>query len=181
LALRSKAVFDIIVLNTAKENMENFRELPIFSDLSDESLKGFLSTFKRSSYKTGGVIFKEGASGEAFFIIASGTVVIEKKLDKEGRKFKQLAVLKKGDFFGEMAVLEKQPRFAQARALDDIVLYELDKTRLFDFIKSNSEAGADLLLEIIKVILRRLRSTSNELLTLEDFVKVLSKHRIEKR
>ncbi|MBI4655334.1 MAG: cyclic nucleotide-binding domain-containing protein [Elusimicrobia bacterium] len=160
-----------------EKRTENLKEIQLFSKLSDSDLGDFLRTFKKISYKTGAVIFKEGSAGETFFIIASGAVVIEKKLDKEGKKFKQLALLKKGDFFGEMAVLEKQPRFAQARALQDIVLYELDRNKLFDFIKKSPEAGADMLIEIIRVILRRLQSTSNELLMLQGFVEVLAKNR----
>jgi len=151
--------------------------MPFFGGFTDASFGKFFKAFNRVSLAKGGVLFREGEEGDTFFIILSGEVAIEKKVDRAGGRFKKLAVMKRGDFFGEMAVLENQPRFAQARAMQDSELVELSRRRLLDFIKDCPQEGAGLLIEITRTILGRLRHTSNELLAAHNFMEVLAKYK----
>lgn len=160
-----------------KTELENLRTMPFFSGFSDIAFAKFFKAFNMLSLGKGDVLFREGAEGDTFFIILSGEIVIEKKVDKGGGKFKKLALMNRGDFFGEMAVLESQPRFAQARAMQDSELVELNRQRLLEFIKDCPQEGAGLLIEITRTILGRLRHTSNELMTAHSFMEVLAKYK----
>ncbi len=160
-----------------QKELENFRTMQIFSGFSDAALAKFFNAFGRLNLGKGDVLFRESSEGDTFFIVLSGEIAIEKKVDKAGAKFKKLAVMNRGDFFGEMAVLENQPRFAQARAIQDSELVELSRERLMDFIKEYPQEGSGLLIEILRVILGRLRHTSNELMTAHNFMEVLAKYK----
>ena len=164
-----------------RKELEDLKPLPFFSGFSESGFKKFFSTFKKVSLHKGEILFREGAEGDSFFIIASGEVIIEKKADKAGRNYKRLAVMNRGGFFGEMAVLETQPRFAQARAGQDTELFELSRRLLLDFIKECPEEGAGLLIEILRVILARLRHTSNELMAAHGFMEVLAQYKCRKK
>ena len=74
-----------------------------------------------------------------------------------------------------MAVIERQPRFAQARAMEDSDLFELERAKLMAFIKACPEDGMSLLIEIIRIVLKRLKSTSDELIAVQGFIEVLAK------
>lgn len=157
--------------------LENMRTMPFFSGFTDAGFAKFFKTFNRLSLGKGEVLFREGVEGETFFIVLSGEMVMEKRVDKGGGKFKKLALMNRGDFFGEMAVLERQPRFAQARAVQQSELVELSRQRLLDFIKDCPQEGAGLLIEITRVILGRLRHTSNELMAAHSFMEVLAQYK----
>ncbi|MEW6041857.1 MAG: cyclic nucleotide-binding domain-containing protein [Elusimicrobiota bacterium] len=158
---------------TSKEEFENLKKIPLFKDFAEDKVKEFSESFRRVSFKQNEVVFKEDSPGDSIFIIVSGEVVIEKKLDEEGKEFKQLAILMPGDFFGEMSVIGEQKRFAQARARTDLAGYELKRNEFFDFIKNSPESGILLWTEIIKTILRRLQHTSSELTMLYDLSKFI--------
>ncbi|OPZ34290.1 MAG: cAMP-activated global transcriptional regulator CRP [Synergistetes bacterium ADurb.BinA166] len=152
---------------------DGLRNVPIFRNFSDEMLAEFSSAFKQSFYGKDEVIFKERSEGDTLFIIVSGSVAIEKKLDEEGRSFKTLAILSAGEFFGEMAVLEGQTRFAQARAETETVLYEVRRAEFFGFIREHPDNGLSIFTEIMKAVLRRLQHTSSELTMLFDLSKLV--------
>ena len=158
-----------------KKQMDLLKEMPLFQGFSAKGLEKFLSTFKYVQYKKDDIIFKEAIEEDSFYIVASGEVIIEKNVD--GKRFKKLAILKENDFFGEMAVIEEQPRFAQARALKETDLFELNRDNLMGFIKNCPEDGTNLLIEIIRVILKRLKHTSDELITVQGLIEVLASHK----
>jgi len=158
------------------KDISHLKEMRLFSGFSEIGLQEFLKTFRCLSFKAGEVIFREGSEGSTFFVIVSGEVAIEKRMDKQGKKSKKLSILNKGDFFGEMAVLENQPRFAQARAVSDAELFELERHRLMQFIKEHPGEGVGMLIEILLVILKRLRHTSDELMAAHGFMEVLAKY-----
>jgi CRP-like cAMP-binding protein len=74
-------------------------------------------------YPAGSIIFNEGDTGDALFIIQSGQVRIAKKSAEDEMT---LAYLKSGDIFGEMGLLENQPRSASAFAHTDCSLMRVE-------------------------------------------------------
>ena len=164
-----------------ESDFKSLKEISMFKKFEDDKLKEFFKAFDRKQYASGDIVFKEGDEGNTLFILIEGEVVIEKKLDEEGKEFKQLALLSAGEFFGEMAVIEEKARTAQARAYADTVLYELSHHDFFNFIKEQPETGIPFLVEITKTVLRRLQNTSNELTMLFDLSKfVMEDHESSK-
>lgn len=154
-------------------DIDKLKEVAIFRNFSQAMLAEFAKSFKQTRYEKDAVVFREKSEGDTLFIILDGGVVIEKKLDEEGKEFKQLAILSKGEFFGEMAVLEGGMRFAQARASVDTVLYEVKRDECFRFVKEHPEAGIGIFTEIMKSTSRRLQHTSSELTMLFDMANLI--------
>jgi len=71
------------------------------------------------------IIFDEGDTGDALYLIASGAV----KISKRGRGGKQetLCVLESGSFFGEMALLDSEARSARATASEGTSLGKVNR------------------------------------------------------
>lgn len=155
-------------------DIEKLKQITLFQGLSDAMLEEFSGYFKQTSYAAGDVIFKEKTTGDSLYIVVSGEVVIEKAMDEEGREFKTLAILAGGEFFGEMAVIEGQPRFAQARAGADSALFEVARDKFFSFITEHPGTGISIFSQIMRVTLRRLQHTSNELTMLFDLSRMLT-------
>ena len=72
------------------------------------------------SVPAGSVIFEQGSRGELVYVIAAGTVQIDRELADGGRE--HLARLGAGDYFGELGPLLGFPRSATARAETDVEL-----------------------------------------------------------
>ncbi|MGE4062306.1 MAG: cyclic nucleotide-binding domain-containing protein [Rhodospirillaceae bacterium] len=68
------------------------------------------------TFPKGKVLFKQGESGDAAYIVNSGAVGLYR--EAQGRKI-PLATVRKGELFGEMAVIDGSPRMATAFALED--------------------------------------------------------------
>jgi CRP/FNR family transcriptional regulator, cyclic AMP receptor protein len=62
-------------------------------------------------YPAGAVLFREGDTGDAMYVIQSGSVEIRRTVGDQDRV---LAVLPAGEFLGEMALLNHRPRSATA-------------------------------------------------------------------
>jgi CRP-like cAMP-binding protein len=154
-------------------NIEQLKKISIFKNFSETMIQEFAGFFKQTEYNENDVIFKEGTEGDMLFIILLGEILIEKCLNKDKSEFKTLAILGTGEFFGEMAVLEGQLRFAQAKASKTSVLYAIKRSEFFTFIKKYPETGIGIFTEIMKVSLKRLQHTSDELTMLFDMSKLL--------
>lgn len=152
---------------------EQLKKISLFRDFSEPLLTEFNNYFDVKTYEPETVIFNENDNGDTMFIILSGEIIIEKKLDEENKEFKELAVLSGGEFFGEMAMLENQTRFARARVSKPTTLYAINRNNFFDFMKQSPEAGISIYNGIMRTLLKRLRHTSNELTMLFDLSRQL--------
>lgn len=159
-----------------KKDDSDLKDLKLFSAFDDATLAEFLKAFSRRELRQGDIIFREGEEGSTFYIVLCGEIAIEKRLDKAGKKWRKLAVLKRGEYFGEMAVLEGKPRFAQARAITAAEVIEIERARLMKFIADYPREGAAMLIQILLVMLHRLRHTSDDLMAAHGFMEVLAKY-----
>ena len=97
--------------------VEFLQSVPIFSDLSDETLKKIAEKMVSRSYDKGQMILLEDAAGETFFVMTSGSVKVT-RLSDDGREV-ILAILGEGDFFGEMSLLDGEGRSANIVSIDE--------------------------------------------------------------
>lgn len=143
----------------------------ILDILTEKERSKILSLTRVESYQKGADIIREGESGEQFFIIGSGRVLISKKI-KEGEK-KTLAVLEKGDFFGEMSLMAGGPYSADATAMEEVSAYLIDHKDFSDMLKGDYETASRFLSAIIKITSERFRSTNEELVALYETGRII--------
>ncbi|OLP16124.1 hypothetical protein BST81_22945 [Leptolyngbya sp. 'hensonii'] len=98
------------------------RRITYFEQCSDAELRILVEHGYREFYSKGQVICQENDPGESFYIILSGSVeVLSQRISK------YIATLHTGEFFGEIALLTGTPRSATVRAMEDTILFVVDR------------------------------------------------------
>lgn len=82
----------------------------------------------------GEVVITEGAPGDRFYLIDSGTA----EVTRGGVEVNRLGP---GDAFGEIALLRDVPRQATVRAVEDLTLYVLERDVFLDAVTGHSDAN----------------------------------------
>ena len=102
---------------------------PIFSDLGPEAFVALTEALQVTRLATGETVVTEGDVGTAFFVIATGRLVVKKR-DEKGDQV-VLAHLGEGEFFGEMALLSAAPRNATVIAEEptEVLVLEFEVLR----------------------------------------------------
>ncbi len=147
------------------ENSTNFlANVPIFSDLDQETLEKIVKSGVLQSFKKNSVILSEEDSGSALFVITEGKVKVFRSSNDEKEVI--LAMLNESDFFGEMSLLDGMARSATVMAIEDSKLFIIQRTEFLDLLKKYPEVSIALLTELTK----RFRSSSMKIkaLSLKD-------------
>jgi CRP/FNR family transcriptional regulator, cyclic AMP receptor protein len=98
--------------------------VPLFHNAPDRALDVAASVVRSRRFEPGTVLFQEGDSGDALYILASGLVKLS-KIDLGGHE-KTLALLQPPEFFGEMALLGQATRSATAVTLSTVDAHLLE-------------------------------------------------------
>ncbi|MGO9832024.1 MAG: cyclic nucleotide-binding domain-containing protein [Myxococcaceae bacterium] len=93
----------------------------IFRVLNAEEREHLANAMVRRFFGAGERILEEGAAGQTFYVVASGTVAVTT------RRGVEVTRLSRGQYFGEMSLLTGEPRSATVVAVEDSVLFELDR------------------------------------------------------
>jgi hypothetical protein len=110
--------------------VELLRSIPIFTPLPPavlEYLAGRLGTVK---LQTGEVVFRQGDSGNRYYIVGAGEV--EVSIDGD-----VTSTLVPGEGFGEIALLRDVPRTATVRAKTDVTLHALERDEFLAAVSGN--------------------------------------------
>ena len=100
--------------------LSRLRSIAMFAPLPAPTLESLASNLESVEVPAGETIFRQGDTGDRFYIVDSGEVEIE--VDGRGAN-----VLGPGDYFGEIALLRDIPRTGTARARKETKLYALDR------------------------------------------------------
>ncbi len=146
----------------------------IVEGLSSSHLETLAKCLTRKVIEKGEDLFCEGAEGESLFFLFSGSVRISQQLtllsshmEKEVRE-KALVVLRAEmhPCFGEIGLLKKGVRTATVTALQDCILYELDRKDFLSLTQSEPELGVRLILNLSAVICENLEVANRNILKL---------------
>jgi len=102
--------------------------IDFLQELERNELMDVAKRLKLMLYCKGEEIIRQGAQGDIFYIIKSGTVEVTVR-NERGELFLKKK-LESDDFFGEISVLTGEPRTATIKSLTDVELLMLNK---FDF------------------------------------------------
>lgn len=126
-------------------------KVPLFSSVSKSQLRYIASCFTSLDLKKDTIVFKQGDSSDAMYVIRSGAILIHSE-KKEDSSFQ--VELRRGDFFGEMALLSDFPRNATARVTLDATVFCLKKKDFEALLTTNKDIG----LFLSRLYARRLSS-----------------------
>lgn len=101
-------------------------DLPLLQFVSPETRRLVVASFVPVSFTFGQPIITEGATADAFYVLAAGSArVIKTGLTGEEVS---LGLLRPGDSFGEIGLLEHTTRTATVRASGDVEVFQLDRS-----------------------------------------------------
>lgn len=135
--------------------MDRLRHNILFENIDDDTFLAVKKKLQERRYRAGEIILEDESDGEELFLIAEGRVRILKK-----GKFSEerlLALLHPGDFFGELELVDGRPRSARVVAMDDCVMYALQKED-FETLLQESHPVTIRLMQVLSI---RLRSLNN--------------------
>jgi len=98
-----------------QELIDHLTAVPLFSRCSARELRIVARHVEPVRLPGGSVLFREGDTGDAFFIVLDGTA--EVRTGKAGRRVNSLGA---GAWFGELALLDAAPRSASVVAATDL-------------------------------------------------------------
>lgn len=112
--------------------------VPLFAACSKKELKTVAGAATERLVRSGDVVVRQGAAGNAFFVIVSG----EADVIRSGRKVGHLV---SGDFFGDLALIDKMPRSATVTATTDLALLVLGQREFSALLDGSASFGRKLL------------------------------------
>lgn len=133
------------------------KNVPLFSTLHNRQIEVLCKVGTIKEYQRGAVIVNQGAIGDTFYVIVSGSVKVT-IINEDGREI-ILAVLSEGDFFGELALMDNEPRSATIVAMDDASLFLLTRNQFRQLVI----AHPIVLKNIHKKIYKRLRNANEKI------------------
>lgn len=126
------------ILNNRSGGQQSTGELPNLNALRETMRKG-----EKKSFKPGQTVYEEGKTSVHFYMVERG-VVKAHKFDNNGKQI-ITELYKDGDFFGNLNFNHHSAYREYATALEDTVLYALNRDDLKDILKSNSNVSLELL------------------------------------
>lgn len=133
----------------------------LLSGMDPETAHSLIAVMERREYAKGEVIYFEGSSGEALYIVVKGKVKTGRTA-RDGRE-NLLSLLGVGDMLGELSVFDPGTRVSRAHVPEDTVVYELTKQALDEWLDEHMTASRYLL----RALAKRIRRTS---MTMADLV-----------
>ena len=124
-----------------------------FAATPASSLKNIAAAGSVRSLQRGDVLFNEGDSPDAMFVVLSGRIAIaigNRPLDS---RESMLALMESGDLFGELGLLDDCARSALARALEPSSVLQIP----YSAVKAELKGNPSMLWGVTKLLARRLR------------------------
>lgn len=135
------------VMASRASSADLLASVPLFSACSKKELAGLARAAEERSVPAGTVVVREGAAGDAFYVLVSG----QARIERSGRA---VATIGPGDFFGDLALLDRAPRNATVTTTADTVLVVLGQRTFLAMVDESPAFARKLLLGLA----RRLRA-----------------------
>jgi CRP-like cAMP-binding protein len=127
-------------------SIDFLKYVPIFSELNDSTLEQISRIGVKKTFHKETVIMFEHETGSALFVIVEGRVKISRVSD-DGKEV-ILTILGESDFFGEMAILDGLTRSANVTAIEDSVIFIIQRNDFMDLLGTHPAVSVALLQEL---------------------------------
>ena len=128
------------------ERVVFLKSIDIFSETPDRVLASVARIIEEIPLSAGENFIQEGEAGDCLYIIVDGTVRVYSNE-------RTLQILGPGKMVGELALLDPEPRSASVAAVDDALLFRIDKEPFDEVLTDRPEIA----LGIIRKLTRRIR------------------------
>lgn len=139
---------------------EILRRIPLFSELSDSDINALEKVVVSKEFRKNEYIFQEGDKASHLYLAVSGRVKVF-KLSLEGKE-QILQVVSPYQVFAEAAMFSGEDYPAFAQALEDSVIFLLERKKLLELLAHNPSLGLQML-STLSLLLRRLNRLVEDL------------------
>ena len=115
--------------------VKTLRKVPMFEGLDDHDLLHIVGLSANLQWPPGGMVFVDGADGDALYIVLSGRVRIFATVDE---KEIEVASIGPGDFFGELSLMRDEPHSKSAQAAEQTELMAIPRDSFSSLLASDS-------------------------------------------
>lgn len=136
---------------TTIEKVIFLKSVDIFEHATIEQLGRIAGLTEEVHFEPGEIIFNEGEPGDAFYLLLSGRVFLE-------RSGNILREMKEKEAFGTLEVLDFHPRATTAKALDQVRALKLNGQEFHDLLSLD--------IEMVQAVFRMLCGLVRRILTL---------------
>jgi CRP/FNR family transcriptional regulator, cyclic AMP receptor protein len=136
---------------TTIEKVIFLKSVDIFEHATVEQLGRIAGLTEEVHFEPGETIFKEGEPGDAFYLLLSGRVLIE-------RNGTIIRDIKEKEAFGTLEVLDFHPRAGTAKAADQVRALKLNGREFHDLLSLD--------IEMVEAVFRMLCGMIRKILTL---------------
>ena len=145
---------------------------PLLLGLMEQELAALFAFADRQAFQTGDLIVREGLPSDCLYILVSGVLEVVRmssaRRESDPRTPVVLATLTEtGSFFGEMSLVDILPRSATVRAKSQTVLLALRLENLHKFFEVHPDAHQSIILNIARMLSKRLRQADEEIAVLK--------------
>jgi len=135
-----------------EEILAGLKQIPYFSDVSEETLKALASKAHVRTFPKNAVVITEGDQAGPVYVILSGKARVF--LANAAGKEITLSIQTPGSYFGELSLLDEEPRSTSVMTVEKTVCGLIAK----DDFKAWLGTSPDAAVSIIKGLTRRVRS-----------------------
>lgn len=161
---------DIKIPQVIAERHQYAADHPLFSDLTEESIRLILDVFESNEVSAGEEIIREGEhQPQILFAVISGTLEVSKRVTQQGLDRRTgvdidqiiIASLSAGDIFGELTfIIEEGEKTASVRCISRAKVLSITRARFKQFEAANPIIANRLLTNVVAIIGKRLKKTS---------------------
>jgi anion transporter len=130
-------------------------QVDLFAGLDKVTLAKLAAYLQPLSYEAGAIIFRQAEPGDAFYLVATGSVGVY-TADKSGAGETCLEVLRAGEPFGEMALLTNSPRTASIKAESACEVLRLERGAFLDLVRQQPSVALAIAATLSRRLARRL-------------------------
>lgn len=144
------------------EIVQILKRCELFVGLNDSDLEKIagLPSWRRHSYRSGQIIFREDTEAKDFYIVEDGTVSLAVAVHREGEKKLTLVrvdAVTKGDVFGWSSLIPPHVRNMSAISVGATTTISVSGNELNKLMDEDHAIGYEIMKGLTRVIARRLR------------------------
>ena len=132
-------------------------ETPMFDKLEPSEIMEIIHIVEVEIYKAGDIIFREGDTGDAWYVLYHGAVDVLKH-GASGEK--KITSLGPQSCFGEISILDGSPRSATIRVAEDSVVFRVARDAFTELIDNDHLVAYKLLHHMAILLAERQRTTT---------------------
>ena len=124
--------------------LRRIARLPIFAGLSGARVEDALRQLAPVAVAAGDVVIRQGDDADRFYVIASGRFDVS-RASEPGSAPAHVRVLGPDDVFGELGLLRREPRSASVQAIEDAMLFSMERDAFLSMVGARRSVSDRLL------------------------------------